>query len=138
MKGMIAVWMAIMVIYFISKLLKYLHKRNTPPQQKLACNCFPKNNILIYILRVLLCRGGNIQFRCQKISATYFLICLHCTYLLLFERKEPENVILLRVCLPDCVRVTNRPDQNRWAKRGYSWSLGIGKRMFLIVGSKSY
>ena len=65
-------------------------------------------DILAYFQLVPLCRGGNLQFRCQQLSASSFLVRFHCTYLLLSDRREPDNEALLRVCLPVCIRVTNR------------------------------
>ena len=55
---------------------------------------------------VLLCKGGNLQSRCQQFSASSFLVRFHCTYLLLFNRRDPDNTALLHVCLSVCIRVT--------------------------------
>ena len=65
----------------LSSLIKYLHKRNPIPQHKLICNFYQKSDILAYFPLVLLWRGGNIQFICQKFSAGSFLVHFNCTYL---------------------------------------------------------
>ena len=46
MKVKVAVLIAIVVIKYISALLKYLHKRNPTSQQKSACNFYQESNIL--------------------------------------------------------------------------------------------
>ena len=64
----------------LSKFLKYSHKMNPSPQQKLACNFFQKSDILAYFVLVPLCRGGNLQYWCQKFYESSFLVCFNCQY----------------------------------------------------------
>ena len=100
--------MVIIVISFLSTLLKYLRKGNTIPQHLLACIFCQKYDMLAYFALVLLYRDGNRQFWCQNVSAS-LLVCFF-VHMFLFNHREPDNAELLHVYLPDCVRVTNKLD----------------------------
>ena len=59
---------------------KYLNKSNPTPQHKLAYICFQKSDMLAYLPLVLIYRDGNLQLRCQKVYARYFLVHFHFSY----------------------------------------------------------
>ena len=110
----------------LSKFLKYLHRSNPTPQQKLSCNYFQKSDILAYFPLVRICRGGNLQIWCLHFSVISLLIRFHCMYLfyLIARNLKMHNYCL---CVPDCVQMTNIIDWNRWEKCGVKILLNLGK-----------
>ena len=77
MKVMIALLMAITVIYFISTFLKYLHWRNTPPKQFWPVNVCRNSLIGTVVPPIPLCNGHNLQYIYPYFSAISFLVRLH-------------------------------------------------------------
>ena len=128
-----------MFISFIYILIQYLHKGNTTPQQKPVYSFNQKYDILAYFALVTIFRAGNLQFRCQQFSTSYFLVSFHYLwfFLVLLYRTYYFYYILLSCSLDLCVVYYFLMHWNKYSAPCSADESG-GSRSFLSLASSQY